>query len=166
VRARAAAIAAALACACVLAAARPAAAQRPAAPPRRAELRVDAVTDARVDAVQALAGVAIPIGTYTRLGLLAGGGAAHLSGATVGSVRADAIARFALDPYRQSRWGVSAGGGISVRHEPALGTRGYLALVLDAEGPARGGVAPAIQLGLGGGVRLGVALRGAGEGWR
>jgi len=127
---------------------------------------VDALADDRVDAVHALAGIAVPIGTYTRIGLLAGGGAAHLAGATIGSVRADAIARFALDPYRQSRWGISAGGGIIVRHEPALGTRGYLALVVDAEGPARGGVAPAIQLGLGGGVRLGVALRGAGDGWR
>ena len=161
---RAAAIAAALACG--LAAARPAAAQRASAPPRRVELRVDALTQDRVDAVHALAGIALPIGTYTRVGLLAGGGAAQRSGSTVGSVRADAIARFALDPYRQSRWGVSAGGGITVRHEPGLGTRGHLALVVDAEGPARGGMAPAIQLGLGGGVRLGVALRGAGEGWR
>jgi len=127
---------------------------------------VDALTQDRVDAVHALAGVALPVGTYTRIGLLAGGGAAHVAGATVGSVRADAIARFVLDPYRQSRWGISAGGGITVRHEPGLGTRGHLALVLDAEGPARGRVAPALQLGLGGGVRFGVALRGAGEGWR
>jgi len=161
-----AAVAAALACACGLATARSAAAQRAPAPPRRVELRVDALTDDRVDAVHALAGIALPIGTYTRIGLLAGGGAAQLSGTTVGSVRADAIARFALDPYRQSRWGFSAGGGITVRHEPVLGTRGYLALVIDAEGPARGGVAPSIQLGLGGGARLGVALRGAGDGWR
>lgn len=124
------------------------------------ELRVDVLAP-HPAAAQLGAGLEIPFGWYTRLGLVVGGGAARDSGIVVGSGRADAIVRFLLDPFRESRWGLSFGGGVSVRYEPLRGWREYLAVVADVEGPARGPVIPALQVGLGGGARIGLVLRQA-----
>lgn len=123
----------------------------------RPELRVE-VIDGRPDAVHALPGVAFPLGGYVRLGLSAGGGVARDSSAR-GSGRAELVARFLFDPYAQSRWGLSAGGGIVVRADQKYGLREYLVLVLDVEGPPASRLAPFVQAGLGGGWRLGVGLR-------
>jgi hypothetical protein len=72
----------------------------------------------------------------------------------------DFLARFLFDPFRQSRWGFSAGGGISLRATQETGVRPYMLVALDLEGPrTKGGVAPAFQLGLGGGVRVGMVMR-------
>jgi len=126
----------------------------------RPELRLDA-TDGRPAALQALAGAIVPVGNYLRLTVSAGGGIARGDGGgdATGSVRAESTLRFLLDPYRESRVGLSAGGGVTVRHEPDFGTRAYLALLVDVEGRPRGQVAPAIQLGLGGGARIALVLR-------
>lgn len=133
------------------------------APPAgvRPELRIDA-TDGRPAALQALAGAIVPMGSYLRLTVSAGGGVARGDddGGASGSVRAESTLRFLLDPYRESRIGLSAGGGVTVRHEPDFGTRAYLALLVDIEGRPRGQVAPAVQLGLGGGARIALVLRG------
>lgn len=101
-------------------------------------------------------GVQIPLGYYTRIGITAAGGAVqpHTTG------RLDLIARFLFDPFLQQRWGLSAGGGISLRARSGDHVRPYLLTVIDLEGPhTAAGVAPALQLGLGGGLRLGGALR-------
>ena len=72
------------------------------------------------------------------------------------------IARFLFDPFRQQRWGFSAGGGVSVRARDGDRVRPFLVAVLDLEAPrSASGITPAIQLGLGGGVRIGMALRWA-----
>ncbi len=143
--------------------ARPARSQEPTAP--QPELRVDAFTPRPTD-VQLGAGLEIPFGWYTRLGAIVGGGVANENAITVGSGRADAIVRFLLDPFRETRWGLSVGGGVSVRYDPVRHWREYLAVVADFEGPQKGPVMPSFQVGLGGGVRVGVGLRRAVSGRR
>lgn len=124
------------------------------------ELRVDGLAP-HPDAAQLGAGLEIPFGWYTRLGLVVAGGAARDSGIVVGSGRADAIVRFLLDPFRESPWGLSLGGGVSVRYEPLRGWREYLAVVAELEGSSRGPILPALQVGIGGGARVGIVLRRA-----
>ena len=125
----------------------------------RPELRLE-VIDGRPDAAHALPGLAIPLGGYVRLGLSAGGGVARDSGGSARrSGRAELVARFLFDPYAQSRWGLSAGGGIAVRAEQGYGLREYLVLVLDVEGPPATSVMPFLTMGLGGGWRVGAGVR-------
>jgi hypothetical protein len=128
------------------------------------ELRADVIA-ARRTSVQAAAGVEIPAGWYVRVGLLGGVGASFRAGEpTRAAGRVDVLARFLLDPFRQSRWGFSAGGGVSFRAEEGDRVRPTLLIALDLEGRrSRHGVSPAIQLGLGGGLRIGGGLRWGGD---
>jgi hypothetical protein len=75
--------------------------------------------------------------------------------------RIEAIARFHVDPFRQARRGVYLGGGVSHLVGPTALPRWQLVALAGVEGGARGGIAPALELGLGGGLRLGAALRRA-----
>lgn len=124
------------------------------------ELRIDVLTP-HPTAAQLGAGVEIPFGWYTRAGVIVAGGPARDSGRVVGSGRGDVIVRFLLDPFRESTWGLSLGGGVSVRYEPLRGWREYLAVVVDVEGPSGGPIIPALQVGLGGGARVGLVVRRA-----
>jgi hypothetical protein len=150
----------------LLAAASPARAQQPRTPVAP-ELRLD-IIGARPTSVQGAVGVEIPAGYYVRVGLLLGAGPTlDGSGTTRAAGRADVLARFLIDPFRQSRWGFSAGAGVSVRADPGQRVRPRLLVALDLEGRrSRGGVSPAVQIGLGGGVRGGVAVRWGGRGAR
>ncbi|HEY0994986.1 MAG TPA: hypothetical protein VGD77_03245 [Gemmatimonadaceae bacterium] len=121
------------------------------------EARVDLLAGA-ITAVHAGVGVNIPVGYYARVGLVGAAGA-RLSGDAGASARVDAIARFLFDPFFEKRWGLSAGGGVSVRYDEGAGWRPFLAVVVDLEPPGRGPVIPAVQVGVGGGVRVGIALR-------
>ena len=122
------------------------------------ELRLDAMGGRR-SSVQGAIGIDIPAGPYARVGLLAGAGA--LTGTPSGAAgRVDVLARFLLDPYRQSRWGLSAGGGVSLRADAGDRVRPNLLIALDLEGPRTShGFSPAFQVGFGGGVRGGAGLR-------
>jgi len=123
------------------------------------EVRVDAI-GANPATVQGAVGVEIPAGWYVRVGVLAGAGASVEQGEQAPAGRLDVLARFLLDPFRQSRWGLSAGGGISLLAREGDHVRPQLLVALDLEGPrASSGVSPSIQLGLGGGVRAGIGLR-------
>jgi hypothetical protein len=140
--------------------------------PIRPEVRVDA-TSASVKRLELGAGAAIPLGTYVRLALLAGGGLARddrsgssAHGDRVAAARADVIARFQLDPFHQSLHGLYSGGGVSYLASKGERGRVYLTLLAGLELRDRGHIAPAIELGLGGGLRLGVALRRATPRWR
>jgi hypothetical protein len=100
---------------------------------------------------QGVFGVAVhvPMGRYVRLGV---------GGTGVAVRRADVIARFTFDPYRQMRWALSAGGGLSYDTElKAL----YLALQSDLEGPRVRGVTPFVSAGLAGGARFAAGVRRA-----
>jgi hypothetical protein len=135
-----------------------AAAQLPAVP-RYAEYRADVIVG-RGTAVQAGAGEVIPLDTYVRLGIDAAVGPAWRDGGMHASGRVDAIGRFLLDPFREIPVAVSLGGGVSVPYTSGdAHLRPYATVVLDVEGRKRGGWTPAVQLGLGGGARLGVVLR-------
>jgi hypothetical protein len=132
--------------------------------PLAPELRID-VLGAHPTSVQGAVGVAIPTGSYVRIGLLAGAGATiERDGTSRAAGRFDLLARFLFDPFRQARWGFSAGGGVSLRADPGDQVRPELLVALDLEGRrTRGGLSPSLQVGLGGGVRGGVGLRWSGR---
>ena len=128
------------------------------------ELRLD-VIGARPTSVQGAVGVEIPAGTYMRVGVLGGAGAT-IDGDESSRVagRVDVLARFLLDPFRQARWGFSAGAGVSLRADPGEKVRPRLLAAIDLEGRrSSAGLSPSVQLGLGGGVRGGVGLRWSGR---
>jgi hypothetical protein len=143
--------------------------QRPT--PLAPELRLDAAFG-REDAVLAGAGVFGDAGPYARLGLVAAGGVARVPGidggglGTAAMARIEALARFHLDPQRLSRNGIYAGGGVAVALRASLPPRYALVALVGLEGPPRGALAPAVEVGLGGGVRVAVALRRARQGRR
>lgn len=126
------------------------------APRLQPEARLDGFTGAP-RAVHAGLGATAPLGTYVRFGVVAGVG----TGAGGVSGRADLLARFTLDPFRERRWAPYAVGGISSRSGGDGDTRNALVLLAGLEGPYRRGVAPALELGFGGGFRAGVILRRA-----
>lgn len=130
------------------------------------ELRIDAIA-ARHTALEAGASVILPGGVYARTSVTAAAGLANRNPTSAPVGRVEVVSRFLLDPLRESRYGLSVGGGLGVtnlvsgpRWQP------YLACVFDLELKRRGSMTPAIQLGLGGGARLGVALRSGSERWR
>lgn len=133
------------------------------------ELRLDVIAGQQ-PAVQLGAGAQIPVGYYVRVGLIgAVGVATGERRALIGSAdsppgrlngRADLLVRFLLDPFRQSAYGLSVGGGLSARAEPGDRVRPRLLVAAEMEGRrSTHGIVPAIQVGLGGGVRIGVLLR-------
>lgn len=148
--------AAVLAFAATLAGAAPAAAQSTLH--SYGETRVDGILGS-VPAAQAGGGIVFPLGYYVRLGTTLAGGVSRVDGSGVAGGRGDVMLRFLLDPFRESRWGLSLGGGASVRWDDRSGWRPYLAVLADLEAPRHDGVTPAFQLGLGGGARIGMALR-------
>jgi hypothetical protein len=71
------------------------------------------------------------------------------------------VSRFLLDPFKEFRWGPYLGGGFTALWENGGGWRGRLLVLLGVEGPAHAGWRTSVELGLGGGARLGVVLRRA-----
>jgi hypothetical protein len=128
------------------------------------ELRIDVITARSSTVLQAGGGVEIPAGYYARVGIIGAVGALVSSGERSGNGRLDVIGRFLFDPFREHAWGISAGAGVSLRAAQHDRVRPYLATVFDVEGPRGGnGVSPAFQVGLGGGIRVGAALRWSGR---
>jgi hypothetical protein len=130
------------------------------------ELRVDAIV-ARESAVEGGASLIIPAGIYARNTLTAAGGIVSRDSGSAAVGRFEVISRFLLDPFRESPYGLSIGGGIGVTNlAGGPRWRPYLACLLDLELKRVGKTTPAIQLGLGGGARLGISLRSGVDRWR
>lgn len=140
----------------------PAAAQRAAAarPRPRPEARLDAMVARRGSAIHAGAGLEQPVGRYARLAGVLGAGAVVGGGPPVFSARAEALTRFVLDPLAEQPRSPYAAAGVSVRRERAA-TRAHLVALLGVQLRPRRGYVPSVELGFGGGVRLGVVLRRA-----
>ena len=135
-------------------------------PPLYPEFRADAIV-ARETAAQVGAGVVVPLGIYVRFSVDAAGGVTFADNTSRASGRVDAIGRFLLDPFRETPVAVSFGGGLSVPYVDGQShVRPYLTAVLDIEGRKRGAVTPALQIGLGGGARVGIVLRASQPRWR
>jgi hypothetical protein len=131
-----------------------------------AEVRGDVVVG-RGTAAEGGLGAVLPLGAYVRMSIDGAAGATWRSGGASASGRVDAIGRFLLDPYREMPFGLSLGGGISVPvTQGDAHVRPYLTAVVDVEGRKRGPITPALQIGLGGGARLGVLLRMSPGRWR
>jgi hypothetical protein len=139
--------------------------QAQVAPPSSQEVRADVIAGRNHALQLGVAHLASP--TYNvRLGVTAAGGVQRDEGRTRLGGRVDAVARLLLDPFREVPLGVSLGGGLSVANVQQRGWRPYLVAVLDVEGPRRADWVPAVQLGVGGGVRVGASLRRAHPRWR
>ena len=158
--------------AAALGATRDASAPLPPPAPVAPEVRVDLIAGHQ-PAVQLGAGVQIAAGYYGRIGVDAALGVPFGADAAAGSARhgvdgrLDLLGRFLVDPFRQSAYGVSVGGGASLRAEHGDRARPYLLVALDVEGRrSTKGVVPALQVGLGGGARIGVVLRRGAPGAR
>jgi hypothetical protein len=119
--------------------------------------RVDALVGRR-SAVQLGAGVTAALGTYVRVDAVAAAGPAFYDGGARLSSRVDATARFVLDPFRQLRRGLYAGGGLSARRVAGK-TTGQVVALVGVEGALHRAYTPAVEVGLGGGLRLGVVIR-------
>jgi hypothetical protein len=126
----------------------------------QSEGRLDAIF-ARTSGVEAAYGFTVPVGIYVRSGIIAGVGV----GRHGAEGRTDFISRFSFDPFRQTRWAPYAGAGLSGRYRTDLdgGSRAYLLVFLGVEGPLPlgelSGWVPAVEVGLGGGARVGLILR-------
>jgi len=129
-----------------------------ASPRAQPEARADFI-NARAPAAHLGIGVSVAAGTYVRLALVAAAGQAWRDGDGVAAGRVDALARFVADPLRESRWAPYAAGGVSGMYDTAERWRGVLVGVLGVEGPSLGSVVPAIEVGFGGGTRVGAVLR-------
>jgi hypothetical protein len=124
------------------------------------ELRLDVLGPAPVSIEPGVGATAV-LGNYVRIGVAAGYDVRGDASRAGRRWRGDVLARVTLDPFRQQRWALSIGGGLSYR-----GSSTYLAALLDLEGPEGRGLLPAIQIGVSGGVRAGVILRRATRGRR
>ena len=126
----------------------------------QSEGRLDAIF-ARSSGVEAAYGFTVPVGIYVRSGIVAGVGV----GRHGAEGRTDLISRFSFDPFRQTRWAPYAGAGLSGRYRSELdgGAGAYLLVFLGVEGPLPlgelSGWVPALEVGLGGGARVGLILR-------
>jgi hypothetical protein len=133
-------------------------------PGNYAEYRVDAIA-ATNTAAQIGAGIVTPLGTYVRFGLVGAAGPAFHDGTARASGRIDAIGRFTLDPLRETPFALSLGGGVTMPFNYTV-NRPLLVAVIDIEGRRRRTVTPFVQLGLGGGARIGAGLRTSPLNWR
>ncbi len=132
----------------------------------RPELRVEGVAGPWRAALGG-AGLFGDAGAYARVGLVAALGVGRdptvpdaAAGDRAGpAARVEAVARFHLDPWRLSRRGLYLGGGAGVDLRDGAGPRWGLAALVGVEGAPRGTLAPAVEVGLGGGLRVAVALR-------
>jgi hypothetical protein len=137
----------------------PRAAAQATTPSVAPEIRTDAIV-ARSTAFQLAAGAAIATGDYLWVGADLGVGV--VTGRPLEpSASLDVTGRLHLDSDGDTQWAPYLVGGMTFRAD--RGARGalYLLIALGVHAPARAGIVPALEVGLGGGVRAGIVLRRA-----
>ena len=129
--------------------------------PPPVEFRADAIDVRSIEngTVQGGVGANLPLGYYVRLEIDGAGGVTRINDVNANSGRVDALARFLLDPFAEAQWGLSIGGGMTATFGERLRPQQYLVVVADLEMPRIGAIVPALQVGLGGGVRVGLVAR-------
>jgi opacity protein-like surface antigen len=138
--------------------------QQPA-PRIQPEVRADYI-GSRAAAAHVGFGLNVPATTYVRVGIVGALGEAWSGGNATFGGRVDGLIRFVVDPLRESRWAPYAAGGLGGIYDGSEKWRGVLVGALGVEGPVTGHVVPALEVGFGGGVRVGVAFRRAMRGRR
>jgi len=120
----------------------------------------------------------IPTSPYVRMHLTAAGGYIRRDQLWMRESRYEGTVRFLLDPFRQSRYGLSFGGGVGMTNSDGLfgrpnpfgqrfqTWRPYLVTYTDLELRKSAGLTPALQLGIGSGIRFGLVVRSATNRWR
>ncbi|MFI5232228.1 MAG: hypothetical protein ACHQSE_06920 [Gemmatimonadales bacterium] len=129
-------------------------------PPVQVEMRADLLAGPPAGA-QAGVGANIAAGYYLRIGVDAAAGASMRDASAFTSGRVDVVTRYLLDPFREFRWAPYVGAGFTAQWDRRATRRGDLLLLAGIEGPVHGGWLTSVELGLGGGARLGVVLRRA-----
>jgi hypothetical protein len=128
------------------------------------EWRIDG-TAANANAFHSGLGLNIRSGWYLRTGLaLTAGAAQGADDEWRSSYRLDLTSRFLLDPFGERRRGLYAGGGVTVRRDDVANPTAHLLVLVGVEGSPQRRVIPSLELGLGGGVRLGFVLRSRRDG--
>jgi len=129
-----------------------------AGPALQPEIRTDVIA-ARSTTLEVAGGAAFPAGEDLLLGADLGVGA--VTGAGRGwrpAARADVTGRLHLDPSTDTRWAPYLVGGASYRVDARARGALYLVAALGVHAPATRGITPAIEAGVGGGVRVGVVV--------
>jgi hypothetical protein len=141
------------------------------------EVRVDARWS-RSNAVELGAGLIIPASPYIRTTVTAAAGYIWRDQVWARESRFEATARFLLDPFRESRYGLSFGAGVGATNSDGLfgrpdtfgnrpqRWRPFLLAISDLELRRTAGLTPAVQVGIGSGIRAGLVLRSATNRWR
>ena len=128
--------------------------------------------EARVDlrplnAVELGGGVSVPTSFYVRLGALAGAGALRDGDTTRATGRIELHLRLPLDPLMERRWAPYLIGGGALACTAERRCQPLLVLRVGLEGPRSvGGWTPAVEAGVGGGLRVALVLRRATPGAR
>ncbi|HEX6535518.1 MAG TPA: hypothetical protein VF041_13060 [Gemmatimonadaceae bacterium] len=120
--------------------------------------RVD-VLASHITAIQAGTELSLPAGRALRLSLVGGAGGSWADGRSGLSARAELAGRFLLDPNFSARWAPYVGGGGGARYDHIAGWRAVLVVFVGMEGPNWNGVIPFVEVGYGGGGRIGLGLR-------
>ena len=136
------------------------------APPMSTELRIDGLM-ARHAALEGGLSLVVPSGIYMRTSISGASGVTWRDGTIASASRVEVASRFLLDPFRESPYGLSVGGGVGVTNQASdIRWRPYLALIVDLELERIGGWTPAVQAGIGSGARLGILMRSGVSRWR
>ncbi|MHB1224068.1 MAG: hypothetical protein ACYC2G_08525 [Gemmatimonadaceae bacterium] len=105
-----------------------------------------------------------PVSPYLRVGMLAAAGVTSGPAASddrAASARAEVVARFTPNPDPAARWrpyGQATAGVLAVRGTTG---RALVSVAVGAEHAPIGAIRPAIEVGIGGGLRVAIALRRA-----